>query len=73
MREVLRAVEAAAGERLPVRSMLRRPGDPPALVAASDRIRKRLGWSPQHDDLDVIVRTALAWERTLAAARRAGG
>ena len=36
------------------------------LEAASAKIRERLGWVPQHDDLDTIVRQALAWEGTLA-------
>jgi UDP-glucose 4-epimerase len=35
------------------------------LVAAADRIRSVLGWQPRHDDLDAIVRTALAWEHRL--------
>ena len=45
----------------------RRAGDPPRLVARADRIRQVLEWTPAHADLDHIVRTALAWERRLAA------
>ena len=48
-----------------VRDAPPRPGDPAILVADSSRIRSALGWLPQHDDLDVIVRTALAFERSL--------
>ena len=65
--EVLRAVERAADHALPWRMGPRRPGDPAALVAVADRCRTVLGWSPQHDDLDGIVRSALAWERKIAA------
>ena len=43
----------------------RRPGDPPAIVAGAERARQVLGWSPRHDDLDLIVASALAWERRL--------
>jgi UDP-glucose 4-epimerase len=67
IREVVQAVERATGKPLPVRSEPRRPGDPPALIAAADRIRTRLGWSPQYD-LDQMVTSALAWEKLLAAA-----
>jgi UDP-glucose 4-epimerase len=67
VREVLAAVERAHGQRLPVREEPRRAGDPPILVAAAERIRAMLGWHPRHDDLDFIVRTALAWERRLEA------
>jgi len=67
VREVVRAVERATGEPLKVRAAPRRPGDPPALIAASDRIRERLGWRPRYD-LDAMVTHALAWERALLAA-----
>lgn len=67
IREVVDAVNRAAGKPIAVRSAPRRPGDPPALVAAADRIKTRLGWKPRHD-LDDMVRSALSWERLLAAA-----
>ncbi|MDB5395361.1 MAG: UDP-glucose 4-epimerase [Rhodospirillales bacterium] len=67
IREVVRAVERATGRPLPVKSAPRRPGDPPTLIAAADRIKALLGWQPRHD-LDAMVMSALAWERQLAAA-----
>jgi UDP-glucose 4-epimerase len=65
VREVLDEVARAAGRPLDVREGPRRAGDPGMLVAVADRIRKTLDWSPQHEDLAGIVRTALAWERKL--------
>jgi UDP-glucose 4-epimerase len=70
VREVLRAVERAAGTRLPVRMAPRRAGDPPALIAAASRIREILHWRPTFDDLDRIVADALSWERRMAEAPR---
>ncbi len=67
VREVLAAVEREAGLSLDIRSAARRAGDPPVLIADSRAIGAALGWQPQYDDLGVIVRTALAWERKLAA------
>ena len=67
VREVIDAVARASGSALDVVERPRRAGDPPSLVARSDRLRTRLGWRPRHDDLDFIVATALAWERRLAA------
>ena len=67
VREVLEAVASEAGAPLAVRDGPRRPGDPPALVSDVSRLRRTLGWEPRHDDLGFIVRTALAWERRLAA------
>lgn len=67
VREVLRAVERADGKPLQVRDEPRRAGDPPELVAVAERIRSVLGWKPQFDDLDTIVRTSLEWERKITA------
>jgi UDP-glucose 4-epimerase len=67
VREVLRMVEQVHGQPLQVSEEPRREGDPPTLVARADRIRQLLGWRPHHDDLETIVATQLAWERTLQA------
>ena len=66
VREVLDTVQKVSGVKLNIREEPRRAGDPPSLIAKADRIRKVLGWQPQHDDLDFIVKTALAWEKKLA-------
>ncbi|MCA1853849.1 MAG: UDP-glucose 4-epimerase GalE, partial [Beggiatoa sp.] len=66
VREVIAAVEKAAGQGLPVREGPRRAGDPPVLVAGADRIRRVLGWQPRYDDLHTIVETSLRWEHNRA-------
>ena len=63
--QVIEAVKRAAHRTFDVRLSPRRPGDPPAIVASSDKIRATLGWVPEHDDLDRIVAQALAWETRL--------
>jgi UDP-glucose 4-epimerase len=65
VREVLDSVQRVAGRPIVIREEPRREGDPPSLVARADRIRAQLGWKPQLDDLDTIVRTALRWEENL--------
>jgi UDP-glucose 4-epimerase len=67
VREVLEAVGRAHGTAVPFVEEPRRAGDPPSLIAVSDRIRTTLRWTPRHDDLDFIARTALAWEKKLQA------
>jgi UDP-glucose 4-epimerase len=64
--EVVETVKRVSGVDFPVEISGRRAGDPSAIVAGNDRIRSTLGWRPQHDDLDEIVRQALDWERGLA-------
>ena len=71
VRQVLAAVERAAGAPLSVDGVARRPGDAPELVADPGRLCRQLDWTPAHDDLDVIVESALAWERRLFEAEAA--
>jgi len=63
VREVVRGVERVTGQPLPVVERPRRLGDPAALVSDPARIKVALGWQPVHDDLDGIIRSAVAWER----------
>ena len=65
VREVLRMVEAVAGEPLNIREEPRRAGDPAYLVARAERVRTELGWQPHYDDLRAIVSSSVAWERKL--------
>ena len=69
VREVIDAVQRVSGRPLKVIEQPRRAGDPAMLIARADRLRSRLGWEPNHDNLEFIVRTALAWERKLVAAQ----
>ncbi len=69
--EVIDSVRAVAGVDFEVGDDVRRPGDPPALVADSAKLRDTLGWRPQLDNLDTIVSHALAWEAKLTELRAA--
>lgn len=64
VREVIRMVEEVSGKTVPVREGPRRPGDPPQLVAASDKIQRELGWRPRFAELRSIVETAWKWHHT---------
>lgn len=63
VREVLSKVQEISGVNFPIIETKRREGDPACVVAAADKIRQILGWQPQHDSLDKIVGSALAWEK----------
>jgi UDP-glucose 4-epimerase len=65
VRELIAAVNRVHGEPIATIETARRAGDPPTLVARAERVRAVLGWQPQHDDLDAIVRSQLRWERHL--------
>jgi UDP-glucose 4-epimerase len=65
VREVIETVKRVSGVNFKVENAPRRPGDPAALVAATQKIRTILSWHPQFDSLATIVTHALAWERAL--------
>jgi UDP-glucose 4-epimerase len=56
--EVIRAVEEVTGLKVPYVVGPRREGDPAALVAASDKLRSKLGWQPRYTDMRTIVQHA---------------
>ena len=66
VREVLDSVRRLSGRDFDIRLGARREGDIITSVADSTRARTVLGWKPQHDDIDEIVGSALAWEAALA-------
>lgn len=61
--EIVRAVEAATGRPLPVRTAPRREGDPPAVYADASLARRLLGFEPSFTDIREIIETAVAWHR----------
>lgn len=64
VREVIDVAREVTGRDVPVRTGPRRPGDPAALVASSEKIRRELGWEPRFQDLRKIVASAWAWMET---------
>jgi UDP-arabinose 4-epimerase len=63
VRAVIETAERITGRRVSVRPGMRRPGDPPALVANPARARQVLGWTPECSQLPAIVETAWRWQR----------
>ena len=61
VREVIDAGRQVTGLEIPARDAPRRPGDPPVLVAASQRIRDELGWEPRKPELEAMIADAWAW------------
>ena len=63
VREVIATCEKVTGKRIPVVEKPRRPGDPPMLIASSEKIRKELGWNPQYQSIEKIIESAWAWHQ----------
>lgn len=65
--EVARRIVSEEGHEITVKEGARRAGDPAVLVADATRAKETLGWKPQFDDLETIVRHAWEWEKILSA------
>ena len=61
VREVIATCEKVTGKPIPVVEKPRRPGDPPMLIASSEKIRRELGWNPQYQSIEKIIESAWAW------------
>lgn len=64
--DVVNVVEKVTGHPLPVKHGPRRPGDSAEITANNQRLVETLHWQPKYDDLELIVRSAYAWEAKLA-------
>ena len=64
VRQVIDTARQVTGHPIPTKELPRRPGDSARLVASSERIKRELGWEPEHDNLREIISTAWAWHRS---------
>ena len=61
VREIIATCEKVTGKKIAVIEKPRRPGDPPRLIAGSEKVRAELGWKPQFQDVEKIIASAWAW------------
>jgi UDP-glucose 4-epimerase len=62
VQEIIEACRKITGRKIGTLEKPRRPGDPPRLIASSEKIKKELGWQPQFQ-LDAIIKSAWAWHQ----------
>ena len=61
VREVIAACRKITGKKIDTVEKPRRSGDPPRLIASSEKIKRELGWQPQFQSLDAIIESAWKW------------
>jgi len=63
VQEVIETCRAVTDHEIPADVTPRRPGDPPRLVASSQKAMDELAWEPTYPDLADIVADAWRWHR----------
>jgi len=61
VKEVIHAVEEVTGKEIPFKIGERRKGDPPRLIAQSDKAKKQLNWIPEFKDLKKQIEHVWMW------------
>jgi UDP-glucose 4-epimerase len=61
VKEVIDACRKITGHPIPTLEKPRRAGDPPRLIASSEKAHRILGWKPKYESIEVIVETAWRW------------
>ncbi len=62
--DVIDAARKVTGKEIKEKIVGRRAGDPAILVASSEKIKRVLGWKPQHPRLESIIASAWKWHST---------
>lgn len=65
VREVIDTVKQVSGIDFAVDTEPRRAGDPAILISDNTQARTMLEWEPCYDDLNLICKTALEWEKKI--------
>jgi UDP-glucose 4-epimerase len=63
VRQVIDACRKISGRKIDTIEKPRRSGDPPRLIASSEKIKAKLGWRPQFQSLDAIIESAWRWHQ----------
>ena len=61
--ELIKEAERVTGGKIPYEIAERRSGDPATLIAANEKAREVLGWTPKRSNLPTILRDAWNWEQ----------
>ncbi len=61
VKQILEAARKVTGKPIPSEVSPRRPGDPPRLIACSDRARTELGWKPCFEAPELIIDSVWKW------------
>lgn len=64
VKEIIDTCRRVTGHEIPAVEKPRRAGDPPRLIASSEKIHAELGWTPRFDGVEAIIQSAWKWHRS---------
>jgi UDP-glucose 4-epimerase len=65
VKEVLDTMRKVSGTDFIAQMKERRAGDPAILISNNEKIKEVMKWTPKYDDLELICKTALEWEKKI--------
>ena len=63
VKEVINTMKKVSGVDFKVDTLSRRAGDPSELISNNTKIKTKMNWEPKYNDLELICKTALEWEK----------
>jgi len=63
--EVINIAKKIYGEKIKFEYDKRRPGDAEKLISNVDKLHQHIDWKPKFDNLDLIIQTAVEWEKKI--------
>jgi len=65
VKEVIETMKKVSGNDFKVEIAPKRAGDPALLISDNSKIKKEMNWQPKYDNLELICKKALEWERKI--------
>ncbi|MBE3610446.1 UDP-glucose 4-epimerase GalE [Campylobacter californiensis] len=65
VKEVIQTAKKVSGVNFLVNKAPRREGDPAILISNATKIRTKTNWKPKRESLELIIKTALEWEKKI--------
>jgi len=65
VKEVIETMKKVSGVDFQVDIVPRRAGDPSTLISDNTKIKTKMNWVPKYNDLELICKTALEWEKNI--------
>ena len=63
--DVINAANKITNNKIKFEYKKRRPGDSEQLISNVDKLHKNINWKPKFDDIDLIIQTAINWEKKI--------